>query len=61
MSGLSEELVNIGIEKGVKQGIEKGMLQAALKFFKQGKSTLEEIAATLDIPLADVQRYVKQH
>ena len=61
MSGLSEELMNIGIEKGVKQGIEKGMLQAALKFFKQGKSTLEEIAATLDIPLADVQRYVNQH
>ncbi len=53
MSGLSEELMNIGIEKG--------MLQAALKFFKQGKSTLEEIAATLDIPLADVQNYVKNN
>ncbi|MBQ3625514.1 MAG: PD-(D/E)XK nuclease family transposase [Synergistaceae bacterium] len=65
MSGLSEELMNIGIEKGiekgVKQGIEKDRNRIVQRLLNFGKMTVEEISNMLDIPLADVQRYANQH
>ena len=53
MSGLSEELMNIGIEKD-----RNRIVQRLLNF---GKMTAEEISNMLDIPLSDVQRYANQH
>ena len=65
MSGLSEELMNLGIEKGiekgVKQGIEKDRNRIVQRLLNFGKMTVEEISNMLDIPLADVQRYANQH
>ena len=57
MSGLSEELMNIGIEKGIEKDRNK-IVQRLLNF---GKMTAEEISNMLDIPLSDVQRYANQH
>ena len=57
MSRLSEELMNIGIEKGIEKDRNK-IVQRLLNF---GKMTAEEISNMLDIPLSDVQRYANQH
>ena len=61
MSGLSEELMNIGIEKGVKQGVVKGRLEILADLVKLGRMTLEEVSKTWGIPAIDIQKYVKNN
>ena len=53
MSGLSEEIFQ--------EGFKEGLIIAALILSKQGIFTLEEIASTLEIPIGEIQNYIKQH
>ncbi|MBQ3625515.1 MAG: hypothetical protein II948_02065 [Synergistaceae bacterium] len=57
MSGLSEELMNKGIEKGV----EKGRLEVFSDLVKLGRMTLDEVSKIWGIPVADIQNYVKNN
>ena len=53
MSGLSEEIFQ--------EGFKEGLIIAALIFSKQGIFTLEEIASILEVPIVEIQNYIKQH